>query len=173
MKVSLVGFMGTGKTTVGKLLARNERLTFLETDRLIEKQENKTISEIFSEYGEKYFRQLETEVLHRIINEKDDFILSTGGGIILAAENRRLLKEKTYPVLLQASPEEIYSRLKNDDQRPLLEGENPRQKIRDLLEKRKEYYLEFENRIDTEKKDPRVVARKIKKMLGDDLVGVN
>ena len=107
MKISLVGFMGTGKTTVGKKLADKLNLEFLETDSMIEDKTKKSIPEIFSQNGEDYFRTQEKNILNKIIDEKENFVLSTGGGIVISPQNRQLLKNRTHAILLKASPEVI------------------------------------------------------------------
>ena len=162
MKISLLGFMATGKSTVGRLLAREMELDFYETDALIVEEEGRSIAQIFEVEGEAYFRQLERIILKRVVTGEDDFVVSTGGGIVLAGDNRKLLKQETLPVLLEASPETIYKRSKEDGGRPLLEVKKPRQRIEELLEERREFYHCFENRISTEGKSPAEIVEEIK-----------
>ena len=166
MKISLVGFMGTGKTTVGKKLADKLNLEFLETDSMIEDKTKKSIPEIFSQNGEDYFRTQEKNILNKIIDEKENFVLSTGGGIVISPQNRQLLKNRTHAILLKASPEVIYQRTKNDEARPLLQSDNPLQKIKKLLEARQDYYQQFFNKIDTDHKNPKKIVKEIINLLG-------
>ena len=92
MRIILIGFMGVGKTSVGKKLAKKLEVDFIDTDCEIEKYANRTIPDIFEIYGETYFRGLETKVLKDLI-QKDDIVISTGGGIITSKENREILKD--------------------------------------------------------------------------------
>ena len=168
MKISLIGFMATGKSTVGKLLSQKMGLKFLETDQLIELSEDKSIPQIFAQYGENYFRQLEKEILNEIIKKRDSFVLSTGGGIVLARENRSLLKQETIPFLLQADPETIYQRTKNEENRPLLAQPDPKKTIETLLAQRAEYYNQFKPKIKTDHKTPVEIAAEIMDYIGAD-----
>ncbi|MFW5976873.1 MAG: shikimate kinase [Bacillota bacterium] len=168
MKVSLVGFMGTGKSTVGSLLAEELNLPFLETDTLIEKELGQSIDQIFNQKGEVFFRKQETEILKKIIINKKDFVLSTGGGIVIKPENRNLLKANTSVILLKASPETIYNRVKNNTERPLLNIDNPLMKIKKLLKKRENYYNQFTPQIDTDNKSPKQIVHQIKLIIGVD-----
>ena len=166
MKISLVGFMGTGKSTVGQLLAKKLGLEFLETDQLVEQHEQASISQIFAEQGEKYFRQLEQEILQEILINQKAFVLSTGGGIVLSSDNRKLLQQKTIAILLEATPETIYQRIKEDGVRPLLATENPQRKIKTLLKQRQNYYQEFTHKIQTDGKTPMEIVKEIKNLVG-------
>ena len=169
-RISLLGFMATGKSTVGQLLAGELELEFLETDALIVDREGQSIEQIFEKKGEEYFRRCEREVLKEVLSSARGFVLSTGGGIVLKKENRKLLQEYTFPVLLEADPEVIFERSRQDQNRPLLQVENPRQRIRELLAERREFYYRFENRVDTTGKSPREIVEQIKQMMGDDVV---
>lgn len=140
--VILIGFMGCGKSTVGIRLSYRLRCVVEDTDKLIEKKEGKTISDIFKEYGEPYFRELETACLEDLQELKDDRIISTGGGLPMKKQNHALLKSLGTVVYLQISPECVYERLKNDTTRPLLQCEDPLSKIKELLHKRAPIYEE-------------------------------
>lgn len=138
----LIGFMGCGKTSVGVKLSYRMRRTVEDTDKLIERREGRSVSEIFSDDGEEYFRQLETELL-RELTEKEGWngrIYSVGGGTPVSAENRRLLRKLGTVVYLRVSPETVYNRLKNDTSRPLLQCGDPLERIRTLMEERREAY---------------------------------
>lgn len=121
--VILIGFMGSGKTTVGLKLSYRLRRTVLDTDREIEKEEKRTISEIFAADGEPYFRDRETACLKKLTGSANNQIISVGGGLPLREENRRLLHELGQVFYLRAKGETIYERVKNDTTRPLLQGE--------------------------------------------------
>lgn len=161
MIISLIGFMGTGKSAVGKELAERLNYQHLDTDREIEKRTGRSIPEIFESEGEEYFRKLESELLKDILEDNGEIVLSTGGGIVLSPLNRKLLKEKSIPVLLEAGAREIYERVKNDTHRPLLRVSDPLAEIENLLAERKEYYHEFNLRIKTDGLEIEEIAEEI------------
>jgi len=138
--VILIGFMGCGKSTVGIRLSYRLRRVVEDTDKRIEREQKKTVSEIFAENGEHYFRDLETNLLKRMEEEKGFKIISTGGGLPLREENRELLHSLGKVFYLRAKPETIYNRLKHDTTRPLLQGEDPLGKIRSLMAQRSAIY---------------------------------
>ncbi len=138
--IILIGYMGSGKSTVGKRLSYVLRKPFLDTDRLIEKKEDITISEIFSMYGEEYFRNLETGCLEDIILQKGEYVIAVGGGLPIREYNRELLKKIGTVIYLRANPDTIYERLKEDTTRPLLSGVNPKEKIKEMMKTRSEFY---------------------------------
>ena len=140
--IILTGFMGCGKTSVGIRLSYVLRRTLIDTDKWIEKKQGKTVSEIFAKDGEEAFRRMESECIRELIRTADGQIISTGGGLPVRKENRKLLKELGTVYYLKATPECVYERLKGDTTRPLLQGENPREKIRELLEAREAFYQE-------------------------------
>ena len=141
--IILVGFMGSGKSSVGKALAEDCNMTFLDTDAWIERKHQITISEIFATKGEEYFRESETKCLEELLlqDTKKAMVISVGGGLPVRDENRQLLKRLGKVWYLKATEETIYQRLKSDTTRPLLQGENPRQKIKDLMNNREDKYL--------------------------------
>lgn len=138
--IILIGFMGSGKSTVGIRLSYLLRMPVVDTDKLIEKRAGKRISDIFAEDGEEAFRRQEKRCLQSLMEEKSRKILSTGGGLPLGEENREALKKLGYVVYLKAAPETIYERVKNDTTRPLLQTENPKQRIQQLLKEREAVY---------------------------------
>lgn len=138
--IILIGFMGSGKSTVGIRLSYLLRMAVIDTDKLIEKRAGKSIPDIFADEGEAGFRRRENECLHGLMEEKGKKILSTGGGLPLREENREALKKLGYVVYLRAKPETIYERVKNDTTRPLLQTENPQERIRTLLNERENLY---------------------------------
>lgn len=140
--IILIGFMGCGKTTVGLKLSYRLRRTVVDTDKEIEREEKRAISDIFATDGEEYFRDRETASLRKMSGSMRNQIISVGGGLPLREENRQLLHELGIVFYLRARPETIYERVKHDTTRPLLQGENPQEKIRTLLAKRDGAYTE-------------------------------
>lgn len=138
--VILIGFMGSGKTTVGLKLSYRLRRPVIDTDKEIEREEKRSISDIFATDGELYFRDKETAYLQKLLKDGCNQIISVGGGLPLREENRALLHELGQVFYLQASADTIYERLKHDTTRPLLQGDNPRNKISTLLGERDAYY---------------------------------
>lgn len=162
--IILVGFMGTGKTAVSKQLAKKLDWQQIDIDDLIEETANKKISDIFAENGEQYFRDLETEALRRIISLKNH-IVSTGGGAVLREENMKIMKQAGVVICLSAEPEIIYDRVKTASHRPLLQTEDPLQKIKDLLEFRAPFYEKADYMIDTSYLSVDQVVKKILKYI--------
>ena len=140
--VILIGFMGCGKTTVGLKLSYRLRRTVIDTDKEIEREEKRSISDIFATDGEGYFRDRETTCLKRLLKNSGNQIISVGGGLPMREENRSLLHELGQVFYLRASAETIYDRVKHDTTRPLLQGDDPKTKIRTLLDERDTYYRE-------------------------------
>ena len=126
--IILIGFMGAGKTKVGKLLAKTLGYGFVDMDELIEEREGLPIKEIFEKRGEKYFREKEKEWLKRL-SLLEKIVLSPGGGIILSPENRKRLRKMGKVFYLKASPKAILERVKNESHRPLLEGGGKEKKV--------------------------------------------
>lgn len=137
--IALIGFMGTGKSTIGKKLAIELGYEFIDTDKYIEKYEDISIKEMFHLYGEAHFRAKETEVLSKIVKNQRQ-VISTGGGIILNPINRHILMENCFVVSLTAKPQNIYFRIKDNKHRPLLNTAHPERTIRQLLHSRYKYY---------------------------------
>ena len=149
----LIGFMGSGKSTVGRALAKKWSFTFVDTDSLIEEIEGTSISKIFETKGEEYFRECETETVKKLVKKYKRHIISVGGGTPLRAENRKLLKNAGFVIYLKASPETIIERLKNDTTRPLLQREDKEAAVRELLEKREPVYQDAAHiRVNTDNK---------------------
>lgn len=146
--ITLVGFMGTGKSTVGKALAERLDWAFVDVDLEIEEAEGRSIPDLFREQGEAYFRQAEAQQIARIMQGKQQ-IVSMGGGAVLREANRKAMSENGLVVALTASAETILERVKNDPDRPLLAG-NPEQKIAELLERRKNAYQFADIHINTD-----------------------
>ena len=134
----LIGFMGTGKSTVARYLAGKYDKNIVEMDEKIEEEQDRTISSIFAEEGEEYFRDLETELLKSISLQKGQ-IISCGGGVPLRKENVDFMKKSGKIVLLTALPHTIYERTSHNHNRPLLQGKNEEQ-IEKMMEKRRKIY---------------------------------
>lgn len=142
--IYLIGYMGCGKTTVGKLLACKSGRVFCDLDQEIEHREGQSISQIFETRGEVYFRECESKVLAELLHTSGH-IIALGGGTILQQKNLRLLQEKQAEVIwLDVSPEEIYQRLREDHTRPLLETaateDEKRRRIADMMKRRRPFY---------------------------------
>ena len=157
--VILTGMMGSGKTTVGKELATILNYNFIDLDEIIENKYGK-ITDIFSQKGEKYFRELETQELKNLENQSN-FVLSTGGGIILKDENIKILKDLGQVFYLSAKSETIYNRIKNQRHRPLLNTQNPKNTIEEILSKRLEKYEKSGEKIITDNKNAKEIAGEI------------
>lgn len=138
--IVLIGFMGSGKTTVGIRLSYHLRKSIEDTDKLIERREKRTIRDIFDRDGEECFRKLETELLREAVVKMKNQIVSVGGGTPVKEENRELLKQLGTVIYFRVKPETVCDRLKNDTTRPLLQCENPLERITALMEQRKEAY---------------------------------
>lgn len=159
--VFLVGPMGAGKSTIGRLLAAELNLNFRDSDRVIEERTGADIPWIFDMEGEEGFRERETAVLLELTNERDA-VIATGGGIVLRAQNRELMKSSGFVCYLTASIDQLVERTARDKKRPLLQVENPRQKIIDLLALRDPLYQEAADFIvSTDRRSPKAVAQEI------------
>ncbi len=137
--IYLIGFMGAGKSTIAQELAKKTGAKRIEMDQLIEEQQGMAITEIFEKYGEEHFRDLETELLKSFLHE-ENLVVSCGGGSVLRDENTALMKENGRIIWLTASPETIFERVKDSQNRPILNGNMNVEFIRGLMEKRRERY---------------------------------
>jgi shikimate kinase len=135
----LIGFMGCGKSSVGRRLSGLTGHRFVDTDELVVQSEGRSISEIFSQNGEDYFRDLEQRSLEDLVGVCG-IILSTGGGVVLRAANRETLKKIGIVAWLDASPDVLFERATRSAKRPLLQTADPRKKFDDLLRARRELY---------------------------------
>lgn len=140
--IILIGFMGSGKTTMGLRLSYRLRMPVEDTDKLIERRAGKSISRIFAEEGEEAFRAMETQLLESFRDKKCRNILSVGGGTPIILENRKLLRQCGRVIYLKVRPETVYERLREDSQRPLLQCDNPLEKIKKLMAERSSAYEE-------------------------------
>ncbi len=161
MNIVLTGFMGTGKSVVGKMLSRKLGWEYADTDQLIAEKAGRSIPQIFTRFGEEHFRSLEKEVV-ALVTQKNRTVIATGGGTILDPENLRLLSENGILVTLSATPEEIEKRTGGRKNRPLLtQNKNRRETIRNLLAQRNGYYQKTDIRIDTTGQTPAEVLEKL------------
>lgn len=166
--IYLIGFMGTGKSTVSRSLAELLGYEEIDTDAWIVRQQNKSIPEIFETQGEAHFRDLETRLLEQM-KEQQHKIISCGGGMVLREENVSLMKENGVVVLLTAAPQTILSRVEKGTDRPILNGNMNVDYIRGLMEKRTPYYeAAGEVVIVTDDRQPEEIAQEIKKKLKSD-----
>lgn len=138
--IVLIGFMGTGKSTISEHLSQRFGMEAVEMDQEIEKRENMTIREIFSKYGEEYFRDLETELLIWL-QKKENMVISCGGGVALREQNVQEMKKNGRVVLLDAKPKTVYDRIKDDHNRPLLENHMNVEYIASMMEQRRDKYM--------------------------------
>lgn len=158
--IVLIGFMGTGKSSVGKLLAYRLGKSFIDIDRKIEKEFGITIPEIFAQFGEESFREKEQAVVAKIARYKN-VVIATGGGVVLNPRNMELLRQKGIIVSLAANPDIILERTSRRPTRPLLQCESPRQVIEEMLAKRRHLYEQADIQIDTSQCTPYDVTEQI------------
>lgn len=158
--VALVGFMGTGKSTVGNLLASMLGLRLIDTDALIEQRAGKRIADIFASEGEERFRAYERQVVDELESQQG-CVISTGGGLVVNPVNMESLKKHSLVVCLWASPEAIYARVGHQTHRPLLRGDNPQGKIKELLAQREPFYRQADVLLNCEQRSPREVAQHV------------
>ena len=164
--VILVGMMGSGKTTVGRLVAERTGREFIDLDEMIEQQVGKRIAQIFEEVGEEGFRELETQTLREIAGATHA-VIATGGGLVIKAENRRILQDLGIVVWLDAPPDELLKRIGNDESRPMLHGQNPMKRLERLLSERRGFYADASNiHLDTTELTPEEIAERVSLELG-------
>lgn len=157
--IVLTGFMGTGKTSSGEIIARELSMEFIDTDKEIEKRAEKSIQKLFEHYGEEYFRDLEEEIVEAV-SSRENAVIATGGGVILRDENVKHLKKNGVIFLLTADFQEILKRLDNCNTRPLLK--KGKDELLKLMEMRNERYIKTADFIvETTGKTPFYVAREI------------
>lgn len=160
LNLSLIGFMGTGKSSVGRFAAEQLGFTFLDTDEMIEERTGKTITQIFAQHGEPVFRALEKDLLKDLAT-REQLVISTGGGLAANTENVASLKCHSLVVCLWASPEAIWERVKGQTHRPLLQAPDPLAKIRELLSVREPFYRQADVLVNTEQRSIKEVAQHV------------
>ena len=164
----LAGFMASGKSTIGPMVANTLGWIFFDLDKEIEKRENRKITKIFEEEGEDYFRRKETEILKEI-SEGKNLIISLGGGTLIIQENRKFIKKSGNLICLSSSPEVAYRRLKHKRDRPILLADNNEdaaenvviERIESLMKERMKYYQKADYFIDTDKESIGTTVDKI------------
>jgi shikimate kinase len=160
--IILTGFMGTGKSTLGRLLAQRIGYDFIDTDTEIEKQIGQSITNLFQTQGEVAFRKLESELVEKLA-EQEGLVIATGGGLVLNPKNVALLNKTGRIICLTASPDEILARVsKQPDTRPLLQEQDPQAKIIELLHQRDAAYRQFPQ-LSTSNTTPEKLIEKILK----------
>ncbi len=163
----LVGFMGSGKSTVGIRLSYKLKRPYIDTDKFIEEREGRTILQIFEDEGEAEFRSMETECIRDIATTRRGYIISTGGGTPMRTENRKILKHMGLVVYLRCRPETVYARVGEDRSRPLLQTADPLGRIREMMAERDPVYRQMADLIvDTDDKLCDEIAEEI-------IMGVN
>ncbi|MBI3876304.1 MAG: shikimate kinase [Verrucomicrobia bacterium] len=158
--LALAGFMGTGKSSVGQLVAEDMGFTFVDTDALIEERTDCKIGDIFAQAGETVFRKLEGDVVAQLAG-RSNLVISTGGGLIVNPENLASLKSHALVVCLWAAPETIWQRTREHTHRPLLQGDDALGKIRELLAQREAAYKQCDVLVNTESRSIREVAQQV------------
>jgi shikimate kinase len=162
--IVLTGFMGTGKSSVGLILAEKLSLPLVDADAVLEQETGRSIAQIFSEEGEEKFRELEKQVVQRLASATSQ-IITTGGGAVLDPENLAALDVSGILICLRAQPETILTRIKMETHRPLLEDGNRLQNIKQLLASRAPVYDKIRYQVDTDGQTPLEVAEKIEVIL--------
>ena len=163
--IILAGFMGTGKTTIATALSHRLKMRYVSTDDLIEKSQKRTINEIFTKSGEDYFRDVESSVIKEV-SEMENVVIDAGGGAVIREENITNFKSRGVLICLTADEEVIMERTKKYKHRPLLNVEDPKRKIRDLLAKRAPFYAKADYTIDTGKLTIKQVVDRIVEIAG-------
>ena len=158
--IVLVGFMGTGKTSVGKKLAARLQMSMIDTDDIIVEDSGMDIPDIFAQYGEAHFRDLESTAVRKAAN-LENHVISTGGGVVLRESNLEMLKHKGVVFCLTASSAEIWRRVGRETHRPLLQAPNPLRNIEQMLIERRPFYARADYEISTTGLSIKAVTDKI------------
>ena len=167
--IILIGPMGSGKSTIGNIIARRLHREFQDSDHYIENRTGVDIGRIFDIEGEQGFRDRESNALNELLS-KNNRVIATGGGSVLRKENQKLLKQKGYIVFLDTSVNQQMQRLRRDKKRPLLQTENPRERLEALFAERRPIYLDLADlAVKTDKRMARRLAADIIKQLPDNL----
>lgn len=165
-KITLIGMMGSGKTTLGKILSEKTNISAIDIDELIEQNENSTITDIFKTQGEEYFRKIEAKTIKELINSTNPQILSLGGGAFENVQTRELLLNNSVVIYLETTPVEILNRIQKTNNRPLLKNNMTIEKINEIITKRKDNYNLAHHKILTDGKTPSKIAEEILGALG-------
>lgn len=165
--IVLIGLMGCGKSSVAHNLSNKLKKKYIDTDKLIVETANLSINDIFAKFGEPYFRQIESQIILNVSN-REDSIISTGGGIVEKVENISNLKKNGTLFYLKTPVEVLYNRIKKDTERPLLKSENPLEVLQNLLERREKFYEMADFVINTENKNIDEVVNNIISFTGSN-----
>ena len=160
VNLALIGFMGTGKTSVGRLVAEQLGFEFVDTDEMIQVRTGRTISDIFNRDGEPAFREMERKMVLEL-SGRQQLVISTGGGLPTNPENMTKLKSHALVICLWSSPEKIWERVHHQSHRPLLHDPEPQKKIRELLAMREPFYKQADVLIITDTRNLREVAQQV------------
>ena len=163
MNIYLIGFMGTGKTSVGRQLAKEKGWSFVDLDELIELKQQRRIVDIFAQEGQAYFRRIEKKFLKQVSTQKK-FVVACGGGVVLDPDNIKLMKKTGILICLCATCEVIFKRVCANTLRPILNVAKPLERIKLLLKMRAPYYLQADKTIDTSALSVKQVVANISKM---------
>ena len=139
LNITFCGMMGSGKSIIGNKFAQIINFNFIDTDDLIEKKTNKTINQIFEQYGENYFRNLEEKFITKILDKKN-YVFSLGGGVMNNPKLRKIIKKNSYNIYLKVSNNILAKRINYSKKRPLIKNTNINKKIDELIKKREIYY---------------------------------
>ena len=165
----LIGFMGAGKTTIGRLFAEKNHLPMVDTDQLIVEKAGMSIPRIFEQQGEHAFRVLETEVLKQLLIQPGCQVISVGGGLPMREENRMILSQLGRVVYLELSEDTVWKRLEGNEDRPLLQGDDAVQRITTLLSARRPIYeLAAHQAIRVDDKSPEEIVQELERVMGID-----
>ena len=157
--------MGSGKTTIGELLAEKTGYLFIDLDRIIELSEGKTINDIFTCSGEEHFREIESKIIKKVYSN-DRCVFACGGGVILRGENMKIIKRNSNVVYLEISPREALNRLEGISDRPLLQAPDKFKKVTELLEGRSSLYEKYSDiKIQNEGSSPEYTVDEVLKIL--------
>jgi shikimate kinase len=168
--IILIGPMGSGKSTIGNIIARRLHRDFQDSDHFIEESTGVDIARIFDVEGEQGFRDRETNALNELLSENNR-VIATGGGSVLRHENQQMLKQKGFIVFLDTSINQQMQRLRRDKKRPLLQTENPRERLESLLAERRPIYLDLADlAVKTDRRMARRLAADIINQLPENLI---
>jgi shikimate kinase len=159
--ITLIGLMGSGKTTIGLHLAKKLDVPFVDSDKVIEEQAGYAISEIFQRDGEQFFRKVEAKTISEILGRNEICVLATGGGAFMNEETRKIIKEKSISVWLNASLNILIERLEHNNTRPLLANVDKKQMLQKLMDERYPIYAQADIIVDTDVNSRTIVGNEI------------
>ena len=167
INITICGMMGSGKTAVGKIIAKKINFDFIDTDLAIEKESGRSINNIFNENGEQYFRKLEERITINILMKKN-YVISLGGGTILSDKVRKIIKENSYNIYLKVKTDILSRRLEKSKNRPLINNINVKKKLSNLIIVRERYYNEADLTINNESNINETVYKILKYIKNND-----